>query len=79
MASFEELTRFHSDEYVNFLKKITPFNSQQFTTQMNKCKKNTHCIVYIGNQTDCPIFPGMYEFCQKYSGASLGKLNIQNK
>ena len=28
--------------------------------------------VSIGEQTDCPIFNGMFEFCQMYTGASLG-------
>lgn len=33
---------------------------------------HTHTIVNVGE--DCPVFDGMYEFCQLSAGGSLGKL-----
>ena len=29
--------------------------------------------VCVGEYTDCPVFDGMYEFCQMSTGASIGK------
>jgi hypothetical protein len=29
--------------------------------------------VNIGEGTDCPVFDGMYDYCQLYTGASLGE------
>lgn len=58
-----ELQRFHSDDYVDFLKKITPDTMKQFTSQMTKFN--------VGEYTDCPVFDGLYEFCTTYTGCSI--------
>ena len=58
-----EMQKFHSEEYVNFLKKISPDNMKQFSAQMQKFN--------IGEYTDCPVFDGMYDFCATYTGCSL--------
>lgn len=72
VATYDELIKFHSDDYVQFLSRITPDSANSFTDQMKRCILY-FMIVAIGEQTDCPIFDGMYEFCQQYTGASLGK------
>uniref|UniRef100_A0A915E3Q2 Histone deacetylase n=1 Tax=Ditylenchus dipsaci TaxID=166011 RepID=A0A915E3Q2_9BILA len=62
-ASFEEMTRFHSEDYMSFLK-------MQYNKQMLKFN--------VGE--DCPVFDGLFEFCQLSSGGSLAaavKLNKQ--
>jgi histone deacetylase 1/2 len=33
-------------------------------------------VVNIGEYTDCPVFDGMFEFCQVYTGASLGAYTL---
>lgn len=58
-----QLQTFHSEDYVEFLRKINPDNMKQFTTQMQKFN--------MGEYTDCPVFDGVHEFCSTYSGCSI--------
>ncbi|CAI2298020.1 unnamed protein product [Caenorhabditis sp. 36 PRJEB53466] len=60
-ASFAEITRYHSDDYINFLKDVKSDNLSQFSDQMARFS--------VGE--DCPVFDGMYEFCQLSCGGSL--------
>lgn len=67
-AGREDLTKFHSDDYINFLHRITPLNMQEYPTQLQKFN--------VGE--DCPVFDGVYEFCQVSAGGSIAsavKLN----
>ena len=56
------LTRFHSDDYVNFLKIITPDNMHEYLRQLQRFN--------VGE--DCPVFDGLFEFCQLYTSGSIG-------
>jgi histone deacetylase 1/2 len=58
-----EMTQFHSEEYINFLSRITPDNGRNQIASMSRFG--------AGESTDCPVFDGLYEFCQLYTGASL--------
>jgi len=62
-ADYQELTQFHSTDYIDFLKKITPENSKDFLNQLHKYN--------LGAYTDCPVFDGLYDFCQMYAGGSI--------
>lgn len=62
-ASPGEMTQFHSDEYINFMAKISPDNLRQHAASMQKFN--------AGDTTDCPVFDGLFEFTQLYTGASL--------
>lgn len=62
-ASAGEMTQFHSDEYISFLSKVSPDNLKQFTASMQRFN--------AGDTTDCPVFDGLFEFTQLYTGASL--------
>eukprot|EP01027_Heterolobosea_sp_BB2_P009239 GEZU01013641.1.p1 GENE.GEZU01013641.1~~GEZU01013641.1.p1 ORF type:complete len:434 (-),score=123.32 GEZU01013641.1:164-1465(-) len=67
-ASEAEMTKFHSDDYVEFLKRITPDNMGEYQRQLHKFN--------VGE--DCPVFDGLFEFCQISAGGSVGgavKLN----
>ena len=57
------MTRFHSDDYIQFLKKINPDNLKSFASQM--------ATFNVGEYTDCPVFDGLFEFCSTYTGCSL--------
>mmetsp|Transcript_26185 Transcript_26185/g.57347 ORF Transcript_26185/g.57347 Transcript_26185/m.57347 type:complete len:150 (-) Transcript_26185:1711-2160(-) len=57
-----EMTRFHSDDYINFLKVITPDNMQEYNRQLQRFN--------VGE--DCPVFDGILEFCQLYTSGSIG-------
>ena len=62
-ASPGEMTQFHSEEYINFLAKIGPDNLRQHLASMQRFN--------AGDTTDCPVFDGLFEFTQLYTGASL--------
>lgn len=67
-ADYSEMTRFHSDEYVKFLKQIRPDNVADYGKQMQRFN--------VGE--DCPVFEGMYDFFQISAGGSIAgavKLN----
>lgn len=62
LVSQTNLTRFHSDDYVNFLQTITPDNSSSYGRQLQRFN--------VGE--DCPVFDGLFEFCQLYTSGSIG-------
>ncbi|KAG6398520.1 hypothetical protein SASPL_139984 [Salvia splendens] len=67
-AREKDLCRFHADDYVSFLRRISPETQQD---QMRQLKRFN-----VGE--DCPVFDGLYNFCQTYAGGSIGgavKLN----
>lgn len=69
-ATQEEMTKYHSDEYIRFLRSIRPDNMTEYNKQMQKFN--------VGE--DCPVFDGLYEFCQLSAGGSVAgavKLNKQ--
>ena len=69
-ATQEEMTKFHSDDYIRFLRSIRPDNMGEYNKQMQRFN--------VGE--DCPVFDGLYEFCQLSAGGSVAsavKLNKQ--
>ena len=56
------LTKFHSDDYINFLRMITPDNMGDYVCQLQRFN--------VGE--DCPVFDGLFEFCQIYTSGSMG-------
>ena len=67
-ARDKDMCRFHSDDYVEFLRTVTPENQHE---QLRALKRFN-----VGE--DCPVFDGLYQFCQTYTGGSVGgavKLN----
>jgi len=70
-ASPGEMAAFHSEDYVQFLSRINPDNLRQFSSQMQRFN--------AGEYTDCPVFDGIYEFTQLYTGASIdGAIKLNN-
>lgn len=60
-ASSQDITKWHDEDYIKFLQKVSPLNAPNFNKHLNRFN--------VGN--DCPIFDGMFEFCARYTGASL--------
>lgn len=81
-ATDDEILNFHSSDYVDFLKRyfgvhvdqtrlfvadtlciyrVTPDNADNFEKLFQRFN--------VGD--DCPIFDGIYDFCQRYAGASI--------
>ncbi|KAF4537914.1 Histone deacetylase superfamily [Lasiodiplodia theobromae] len=60
-ASKFEMTQFHTDEYVDFLQKVTPDNMDNFAKEQSKFN--------VGD--DCPVFDGLFEYCGISAGGSM--------
>lgn len=56
-----EMTQFHTDEYIEFLQKVTPDNMDSFMREQGKYN--------VGD--DCPVFDGLFEFCGISAGGSM--------
>lgn len=55
------MTQFHTDEYIDFLSKVTPDNMDSFAREQSKYN--------VGD--DCPVFDGLFEFCGISAGGSM--------
>lgn len=60
-ATRQEMCQFHTDEYVDFLSKVTPDNMDQFAKEQGKYN--------VGDDT--PVFDGLFEFCGISGGGSM--------
>ena len=60
-ASKYEMTQFHTDEYIEFLHKVTPDNMDNFNKEQSKYN--------VGD--DCPVFDGLFEFCGISAGGTM--------
>lgn len=55
------MTQFHTDEYIDFLHKVTPDNMDNFAKEQSKYN--------VGD--DCPVFDGLFEFCGISAGGTM--------
>ncbi|XP_057863688.2 histone deacetylase 19 isoform X1 [Cryptomeria japonica] len=70
-ARDRDLCQFHADDYVAFLRGITPETMQDQAKALERFN--------VGD--DCPVFNGLYQYCQTYAGGSIGcavKLNYKH-
>ncbi|KAK9729626.1 putative histone deacetylase 1-B [Basidiobolus ranarum] len=68
-ATKTQMTRFHSDEYIDFLQKVTTENMDNLVSHQNR---------FLSGD-DCPVFDGLYEFCSISAGGSIAGANKLNK
>eukprot|EP01031_Cornospumella_fuschlensis_P037945 gene37945-46099_t len=61
-ATEEQLKSFHTEEYVQFLKNVNTDGGKS-TSNAGKFK--------LGQDTDCPVFDGLFDFCSTYTGCSI--------
>lgn len=61
LSTQEELCKFHTEDYIEFLQRITPQNMKDHASQLS--------LFNVGE--DCPVFDGLYEFCQIAAGGSV--------
>ena len=67
-ATATDFTRFHTDDYVNFLQMATPENTAEMAGLMDKFD--------VG--IDSPVFEGLFEFCQISAGGSMSGARYLN-
>ena len=70
-ATDTEMSSFHSEEYVNFLRCVTLDNIKDYSAQSKRFK--------VGEHTDCPLFEGLYEFCQRSAGGGIDGARALNE
>jgi acetoin utilization deacetylase AcuC-like enzyme len=49
-ATKQEMCQFHSDDYIDFLSKVTPENMAAFSTQQTKCMLLILCRAYFSQR-----------------------------
>ncbi|EER36084.1 histone deacetylase RPD3 [Candida tropicalis MYA-3404] len=64
-----EMTQFHTDEYIDFIDRVSPDNLHLFQREQ--------VIFNVGD--DCPVFDGLGEFCKISCGGSMeGAARLNN-
>jgi len=64
LAPVDELSKFHADDYIDFLRRVNPDNAHEFARWMQKFN-----VGKTGG--DCPLFDGLFEFCQRSAAGSI--------
>ncbi|RYP24765.1 hypothetical protein DL765_000311 [Monosporascus sp. GIB2] len=64
-ATYEELTNFHTTEYVDFLATVAPQ-----PTPLDVDNPQADIKFNLGG-SDCPLFEGLYDYCSLSAGGSL--------
>ncbi|KAJ1657020.1 hypothetical protein IWQ61_003510 [Dispira simplex] len=67
-ATFQQMTRFHTDEYINYLRRVTSENAKDLVP---------HQYRFLAGD-DCPVWEGIYEFCSISAGGSIAAANKLN-
>jgi histone deacetylase 1/2 len=67
------MCQFHSDDYIDFLSKVTPENMAAFSSHQTKCNppKSMISLTVVNVGDDCPVFDGLFEFCGISGGGSM--------
>ena len=60
------LTTFHSDEYIDLIKNLTPENKSNYEDQLYR----------FNFKEDCPVMERLYDYCLTYASGSCGTLSI---
>lgn len=60
----EELSQFHTSEYIDFLQRVSPDNKKKF-------KKEVKLFNVGADPLDCPLFDGLYDFIQTCTASSI--------
>ncbi|RLN62491.1 hypothetical protein BBJ28_00012489 [Nothophytophthora sp. Chile5] len=66
----KERAAFHAADYIDFLQRISPSNQKELASDLQKYN--------LGELTDCPVFDGIFDFCQIYSGGTLDAVSRLN-
>jgi len=68
-ATVQQMTAFHTDDYIDFLRRVTPDNQMQFLKELPRYSLDV----------DCPVFDGLYQYCQISAGGSVGGAHRLNR
>ncbi|URD88387.1 histone deacetylase [Musa troglodytarum] len=77
-ASAADIRRFHSDDYVDFLASVSPATAALASAQAQpladpaSASASSRQLKRFNVGEDCPVFDGLFEFCQASAGGSIG-------
>lgn len=84
-ADKADMTRFHTDEYIDFLERVTPETADAMTGGNVRCEsyRSSRNGPFPSSRSpadklqgltgeDCPPFEGLFEFCSISAGGSIG-------
>ncbi|XP_074589130.1 histone deacetylase 6-like isoform X1 [Curcuma longa] len=77
-ASATDIVRFHSEEYVDFLASVSPATAAlasaqgQLAYDSASASASARQLKRFNVGEDCPVFEGLFEFCQASAGGSIG-------
>jgi len=60
-ASYDNLTNFHSEDYINFLSTVSNENMGELVSDLHK----------FNIKDDCPVFYGLFDYCKLTAGSSI--------
>ncbi|MED6114439.1 Histone deacetylase 6 [Stylosanthes scabra] len=75
LASADDVRRFHSDDYVQFLSTVSP--DLALAAHANHSNYRTLRRFNLGE--DCPVFEGLFDFCRVSAGGSIGAAVVLNR
>ncbi|CAL0305113.1 unnamed protein product [Lupinus luteus] len=71
-AGQEDIRRFHSPDYIDFLASVSPELAETNHSHYRQLKRFN-----VGE--DCPVFDGLFDFCQASAGGSIGAAVVLNR
>ncbi|KAL3922663.1 MAG: hypothetical protein SGPRY_004476 [Prymnesium sp.] len=87
LATADEMMAFHSPEYIDFVRRVTPDNQHDFSKQLQRFTVGDDCPVShsefslalhvrgppCGSRAcgSAQVFDGLYDYCRVYSGGSI--------
>ncbi|KAJ4890372.1 Histone deacetylase 7 [Raphanus sativus] len=74
LAEDSDFIRFHSPEYISFLRSVTPEYAVTDTSSSSSSLKRFNLDVW-----NTPVFRGLFEYCRLYAGASISAANKLNR
>ncbi|URE31337.1 histone deacetylase [Musa troglodytarum] len=67
-AAPADMIRFHSKEYIDFLASVSPVTAAAFASASSSFARQ---LKRFNLDYDCPIFEGLFQFCQASAGGSI--------
>ena len=69
-ASDDDIRKFHSDDYIDFLASVTP--ESVITDSSATSSSSARQLKRFNVGEDCPVFDGLFDFCRASAGGSIG-------
>lgn len=72
LIDYKDIMRFHSDDYVNFLRTINPDNAAMMGKEQIQCSSSPPPSPLVNVGEDSPVFDGLFDYIRSYCSGSIG-------